>query len=90
MGESDDHAPDDDDQARVLPRRIEHSIRPDTAVPSTVLVAEMGDGALYLASWRIGPSAYLTAQDSLGLSQELARAFGSDTVAPRDDPGQAL
>jgi hypothetical protein len=90
VGESDDHAPDDDHQARVLPRRIEHSIRPDTAVPSTVLVADMGDGALYLASWRIGPSAYLTAQDSLGLSQELARAFGSDTVAPRDDPGQAL
>lgn len=36
---------------------IERSIRPGSPVPPTVLVAEMGDGALLLQGWRIGPSA---------------------------------
>ncbi|MGH3922979.1 MAG: hypothetical protein ACRDTT_08945, partial [Pseudonocardiaceae bacterium] len=32
------------------------SIRSGTAVPPTVLVAEMGDGSLFLQGWRNGPS----------------------------------
>jgi hypothetical protein len=65
------------------------SIRPGTAVPPTVLVADMGQGALYLQGWRAGPSAYLTAEDALGLRRELERAFGGGDVPPRD-PGLAL
>jgi hypothetical protein len=49
----------------------------------------MGDGALYLGGWRVGPSAYLTAEDAVALRQELARAFGSADAPPRD-PGLAL
>lgn len=69
---------------------IGRSIRPGTAAPPTVLISEMGDGALYLAGWRAGPSAYLVAADATGLRQELARAFGSEDIAARTDHGGAL
>lgn len=52
------------------------SIRPGTAVPSTVLVADMGDGSLFLECWRDGPSAYLCPADAVPLQRELAKAFG--------------
>lgn len=58
-------------------------------MPPTVLVADMGQGALYLQGWRAGPSAYLTAEDAVGLRRELERAFGGGDVPPRD-PGLAL
>ena len=57
---------------------IGRSIRPGIAVPATVLVVDMGGGALYLAGWREGPSAYLTPEDAVPLRRELARAFGSE------------
>ena len=65
------------------------SSRPGTPVPSTVLVADTGQGALYPEGWRGGPSAFLTAEDAAGLRQELAEAFGGAYAPPRD-PGQAL
>lgn len=66
---------------------IERSIRPGTPVPVTLLVADMGDGALLLQGWRTGPSAYLTPDDALPVRQALAAAFGSDPLGT--DPGQA-
>lgn len=80
----------DDGQEQPRPRGIGRSIRPGTAVPATVLISDMGNGALYLEGYRAGPSAYLTAEDAVGLRQELAKAFGSGAVPSRDDPGQAL
>lgn len=53
------------------------SIRPGTAVPSRVLVSDMGDGSLLLESWGEGPSAYLSSADALPLRRHLAVAFAS-------------
>lgn len=64
---------------------IGRSIRPGTVVPPTVLVSNMGSGALYLSGWRQGPGAYLTPEDATPLRRELARAFGSENHVPRDD-----
>lgn len=63
-------------------RGVGRSIRPGRPVPATVLIAEMGSGALLLQGWRIGPNAYLTAEDALPLRRALEAAFGSD----RSDP----
>jgi hypothetical protein len=63
------------------------SIRPGTAVPSTVLVADMGDSSLLLAGWRDGPSAYLCSADAVPLRRELARAFGSTELAQCNSQG---
>jgi hypothetical protein len=41
-------------------RGVGRSIRPGMAVPTTVLVADMGDESLFLQGWRDGPSAYLS------------------------------
>lgn len=77
-----------DDTGEELPVRlgIGRSIRPGTGVPPTVLVSNMGSGALYLGGWRQGPGAYLTPEDATPLRRELARAFGSGhRVAPDDE-----
>lgn len=66
-----------DDSAAPRVQGIENSIRPGASVPHTVLIADMGRGAVFLMGWEIGPIAYLTAEDALGLKRELARAFGS-------------
>jgi hypothetical protein len=79
-----------DGQSQSAPRGIERSIRPGTAVPPTVLVSDMGNGAMYLQGWRAGPSVYLTAEDAIGLRQELAKAFGGEDVPRRSDTGWAL
>jgi len=60
---------------------IRRSIRPGAPVPATLLVANMGDGALLLQGWRAGPSAYLTAEDARPLRQALGDAFGSEPIA---------
>ncbi|MGQ0775234.1 MAG: hypothetical protein ACT4NY_12565 [Pseudonocardiales bacterium] len=60
------------------PWGIERSIRPGSPVPLTVLVAEMGGGALLRQGWQIGPSAYLTAEDAVPVRQALVAAFGGD------------
>lgn len=76
-----------DDAGDELPARlgIGRSIRPGTAVPSTVLVSNMGSGALCLSGWQQGPGAYLTPEDATPLRRELARAFGSGDRAVQDD-----
>ena len=55
---------------------IGYCIRPGAAVPPTVLVVEMGDGALLLQGWRIGPCAYVCAANTGPLRNALALAFG--------------
>ncbi|MGH4024162.1 MAG: hypothetical protein ACRDRV_06205 [Pseudonocardiaceae bacterium] len=56
---------------------IGYCIRPGAAVPATVLVVDMGDGALLLQGWRMGPSAYVCPTDTGPLRSALAAAFGS-------------
>lgn len=55
---------------------LERSIRPGAPVPSTLLVAEMRDGAMFLQGWRGGPAAYVIGSDAGPLRQALAAAFG--------------
>lgn len=62
--------------------RMRNSIRPGSGVPATVLVADMGDGALLLHGWRGGPSAYLTAADAAPLRRALEAAFGDPPARP--------
>ncbi|MGH3770826.1 MAG: hypothetical protein ACRDRW_05430 [Pseudonocardiaceae bacterium] len=69
---------------------IGYCIRPGTAVPPTVLVADMGDGALFLQGWRAGPSAYVCAADATPLREALAAAFGSDPLLCADTGTSAV
>lgn len=62
---------------------IGHSIRSGTAVPSMVLVTNMGDGSLFPQTWRDGPGAYLSLADAVPLIRELAAAFVSTALALR-------
>ena len=83
-----------DGSGQPAPLGIERSIRPGVARPATVLVADMGGGALLLQGWRAGPSAYLTAEDAVPLRQVLETAFGSElvtteTTACTDDGAQS-
>ncbi|MGH3801808.1 MAG: hypothetical protein ACRDTD_17085 [Pseudonocardiaceae bacterium] len=55
---------------------IGRSIRLGTAVPATVLVADMGDRSLFPQGWRDVPSAYLSRADAAPLRRELMAAFG--------------
>ncbi|MGH3981012.1 MAG: hypothetical protein ACRDRZ_18785 [Pseudonocardiaceae bacterium] len=59
---------------------IGRSIRPGVPVPATVLVADMGHGALLCQAWRHGPSAYVCAEDAGRLREALEAAFGSNGV----------
>jgi hypothetical protein len=59
----------------------------DTAVPDTVLVAEMSDGSLLLQGWRDGPSVYLCPVDAAPLRRELAAAFVSAELTLRAEEG---
>lgn len=59
-------------------RGIGCSIRPGSPVPATVLIANLGSGALLLQGWRTGPSAYLTADEAAPVHDALAAAFGAD------------
>jgi hypothetical protein len=86
-GRSGDHPRSTDQPAQL---GIGHSIRPGTTVPSTVLVADMCDGGLFLQGWRDGPIAYLSPSDASALRRELAAAFGSAEAAPCRDSGEAL
>ncbi len=56
---------------------IGRSIRPGTAVPPAVFLADMCDCGLFLQGWRDGPSAYISPFDAIPLRRELAAAFGS-------------
>ncbi|MGQ0775472.1 MAG: hypothetical protein ACT4NY_13780 [Pseudonocardiales bacterium] len=55
---------------------IGRSIRPGETVARTVLVSNMGNGALYLGGWQEGPSAYLSPEDAEPLRRELAKPSG--------------
>ncbi len=55
----------------------DHSIRPGVPIPATLLVAQMGDGALFLQGWRDGATAYVIPEDAGPLRHALATAFGS-------------
>lgn len=68
------------DTAAVGQGGIGYCIRPGAAVPPTVLVADMSNGALLLQGWRVGPNAYVCAADAGPLREALAAAFGSDLV----------
>lgn len=71
-------------------RGIGRSLRPRTAVPPTALVADMGDGSLFLQGWQDGSSAYLSLADAVPLRRELASAFGSTDPAPSNGGGESL
>lgn len=68
---------------------IGHSFRSGSAVPRTVLVSGLEDGALYLSGWREGPSAYLTPDDALPLRRELTKTFGTDAYPRSGDRDSA-
>ena len=57
---------------------IGYCLCPGVAVPPTLLIAEMGSGALLLQGWQVGPSAYVCAADAGPLREALAAAFGND------------
>lgn len=64
------------------------SIRPGTAVPLTVKVSDLGNGALFLHSWPVGPDIYLYPEDAGPLWRELVRAYGSEDRALLDSSEQ--
>jgi hypothetical protein len=66
------------------------SIRSGTAVPPTVLIADMCDGGLLLQSWRDGPTAYRTSSDAIPLRRELAASFDTTELTLSGDVGEAL
>lgn len=68
---------------------VGRSLRPRTAVPPTLLVADMGDGSVLLQGWRDGPSAYLCPADAAPLKRELAAAFGNLELTRCADEGEA-
>jgi hypothetical protein len=71
-------------------RGIEHSIRPASPCPDTVLVAVMTDGSYLLMAYPLGePTALVVAKDAGGLQRELAAAFGSPELTFRADEGEA-
>ena len=79
------HGVDQDHQHHGIGR----SIRPGTAVPDTVFITRMGNGALLLHGWRDGPSTYLSPSDTIPLRRQPAAAFGSTALALSDVPGEA-
>ena len=87
QGTNHQHHGDGQDQQQ---RGSRHSIRPGTVVPPTVLVADMGDGSLFLQGWRDGPSVYLSPADAVPLRWELASVFGSTDPAPSSGQGESL
>jgi hypothetical protein len=67
---------------------IGRSLWPGTGVPARVLVADMGDGLLFLQGWRDGPSAHLSPADTVPLRRELAAAFGGTELAVHGEQGE--
>ena len=74
-GPGDGH--DGDEMSQCAREGIGRSIRPGTAVPATVLVAEMDDGYLLLHGWQDGTNAYICPQDTRPLKEALAAACGT-------------
>jgi hypothetical protein len=68
---------------------IGRTIRPGTAVPSTVLVSDMGNGSLLLEGWREGPSAHLGPADAVPLRREPAAVFMRTEQVVQSDHGES-
>jgi hypothetical protein len=68
---------------------ISRTIRPRTAVPFTVLVTELDNGALILQGRSDGPRVYLGQADALPLRRELAAAYGRTECPLPDDQDEA-
>ncbi|MFY9808228.1 MAG: hypothetical protein WCB57_08685 [Pseudonocardiaceae bacterium] len=79
----------DDDSGEQTAVGIGRTIRPGTAVPSTALMSDMGDGSLLLEDWRDGPSAYLGPADAVPLRRELAAAFMRTEQVVQSDHGES-
>ncbi len=62
---------------------------PRIAMPPTLLVTELHNGALIIQGRPGGPRVYLSRVDSMPLRRELAAAFGSAQRALPDDQGEA-
>jgi hypothetical protein len=68
-------------------RGIEHSIRPASLCPETVLVVVMTDGSYLLMAYPLGePAAFVIAKDAVPLRRELAAAFGSTPALAGEPP----
>ncbi len=78
-----------DDSGEQTAVGIGRTIRPGTAVPSTVLMSDMGDGSLLLEGWWEGPSAYLGPADAVPLRRELAAAFIRTEQVVQSDHGES-
>jgi hypothetical protein len=76
-----------DDQDQQL--SIGGSIRSAPAAPLAVLVADMGDGSLFLQGRNDEPRVYLNPPEALPLRRELTAAFGRTELAPRRGQGEA-
>lgn len=72
------HGDDQGQQQLGMRRRI----RPDTAIPPTVLAADMGDRSRLLRSWRDEPSTHLSPSDAVPLRRKLTAAFESKNRTP--------
>ncbi|MCA1702469.1 MAG: hypothetical protein LC808_04055 [Actinobacteria bacterium] len=69
---------------------IERDVRPGTAMPPTVLVTQLDNGALVLQGRPDGPRGYLTPADALPLKRELAAAFQRiELTTAGDNQGEA-
>jgi hypothetical protein len=85
---------DTDDGRQSDPQDREHHgigrrIRLEIAVPDTVLVAHLCDGALLLHGWRDGPSADLGPFDAIPRRCELAAPCGAAQPARGSSAGDA-
>lgn len=78
-----------DGSGEQAPSSTRRSICPNTAVPRSVLVSDMGDGSLLLEGWRDGPNAYLSPADAVPFKRQLAAAFGSSDRRPGHNQDQA-
>lgn len=55
-----------------------------------MIVADTGDGSLFLQGRRDEPSAYLSLADAVALRRELTADIGSTNRTPSDGQGEAL
>ncbi|MDQ2883715.1 MAG: hypothetical protein M3Y48_21795 [Actinomycetota bacterium] len=80
-----------DKQRHGIGQSAEVGIAPSTAVPPTVLVTELDNGALLLQGRPDGPRTYLSpADDALALRRELAAAFRRSELSVRGGQDEVL
>ncbi|MGH3765088.1 MAG: hypothetical protein ACRDS0_16090 [Pseudonocardiaceae bacterium] len=79
-----------DDQDELTQPTHEHSTRHRTAIPSTMLVTELDNGALIIQGRPEGPRVYLSRVDAVPLRRELAAALEGTAELLRSDQGEVL